>query len=165
MKIFSFAVLALLVSLLAGVNEVQAQSGTYTKDAVFSAQYPGATLRFTCALDSIDADTSRAFSIGKYDGQRWTTVPVHAQKLITSAVGKPYVTVYLDGSFDNSNWFACDTLVTADSVETAGLIEINFSNKKFPWYRVRSNGIAYGAGKNRTDTIFDMIWYLYQENQ
>src|SRR5574342_416859 len=86
MKVFNFAilVLALILTLLTSVNDIHAQSGTYTKDAVFSPQYPGATLRFTCALDSIDADTSRSFSIGKYDGQRWTTVPVHAQKLITS---------------------------------------------------------------------------------
>lgn len=166
MKNFLITSFWLLVTLglLFGADDLRAQSGAYTRDAVFSPHYPGEILRFTCALDSVDQDTSRNFSLGKYDGARWTTAPIWLQRKISSAAGKPYVTVFLDGSFDASNWFACDTLMTADSLETAGLIQINLTNYKFPWYRIRSNGIQYGGGVNRSDTILDMIWYLYQKD-
>lgn len=159
MKRFLLLSLALLMPILA-----MAQTGTYTKDAVFAGNYPGETVRFTCALDSIDADTSRTFSLGRYDSHSFSDAPIWVQRKITSAAGKPYVTVYIDGTIDGTNWFACDTLVTADSTETAGLIQLNLNNKKFTGYRMRANGVQYGSGKNRSDTIFDTIWYLYHRD-
>jgi len=61
--LLSFLLLAFMVPMLA-----VAQTGAYSRDAVFAPAYPGETLRFTCALDSVDLDTSRAFTLGKYDG-------------------------------------------------------------------------------------------------
>lgn len=155
--VLSFLLFAMLMPMLAVAQG-------YTRDAVFGPTYPGETIRVTVTLDSVNSYTSRTFSLAKYDAQRWAPQPVYAQKLITSVKGKPYVSAYVDGSFDGTNWFACDTLMTADSSETAAVLQINFSNYKFPNYRIRCAGISYPSGKNRIDTVLDMIWYLYHKD-
>lgn len=158
-KTFLF-VLFLMVS-LSGL--AHAQSGSYTRDAVFQPRFPGETLRFTCALDSIDADTSRSFSLAKYDAAIRAGAPIFAQRTFTSAAGGVKISTYIDGSFDGTTWTAVDTLatdVTSESV-TNVTIDMNYSAKPvFPYYRLRNAGVAL----NRSDSVADWIFYLYHRD-
>lgn len=141
-----------------------AQSGSYTRDAVFQPRFPGETIRFTCALDSIDADTSRSFSLAKYDAAIRAGAPIFAQRTFTSAAGGVVISTYIDGSFDGTTWTVVDTLamdVTSESV-TNVTIDMNYSAKPiFPYYRLRNAGGAL----NRSDSVADWILYLYHRDE
>lgn len=157
-----FTILFLMIAGL--VNLASAQTGSYTRDAVFQPRFPGETLRFTCALDSIDADTSRSFSLAKYDAAIRAGAPIFAQRTFTSAAGGVKISTYIDGSFDGTTWTAVDTLatdVTSESV-TNVTIDMNYSAKPiFPYYRIRNAGVAL----NRSDSVADWIFYLYHRDE
>lgn len=157
-----FLRLFFVIALLA--TGLQAQSGAYTADAVFTPHYPGYTVRFTCALDSVDVDTSRTFSFASSDAAIQAGAPIYAQRSIVSASGTPKVSTYIDGSYDGSTWFACDTLGTDVTSETTAsvTVDLNVSAKGvFPWYRMRNVGVA----TNNPDTIADWILYLYHNDK
>jgi len=157
--LFSFAFLFTLFAVIEPAEmTLFAQSGAYSNDASFSPMYPGEKLRFTCQPDSVAKDTSRAFSIGKYvhETRTLSTHPIYAQRTISSVLGAVKVTTFIDGSFNGTTWFACDTLGTDVATETATVVTIDLNDKRFPFYRMRSNNIATG----RPDTICDWILYM-----
>jgi len=157
MKTF-FSIFALVFAIFIASVFALAQSGAYSKDAVFTQAYPGETLHFTCQPDSVAKDTSRAFSIGRYitEDRDMSANPIYAQRTISSVLGAVKVTTFIDGSFNGTTWFACDTLGTDVATETATVVTIDLNGKRFPKYRMRSNNIATG----RPDTICDWILYM-----
>lgn len=136
------------------------QAGAYSKDAKFSPTYPGETVEFQCNVDSLGADTSRTFTLAKYDGVSWTDHPISTFRLLTSAAGTPKISTYIDGSFDGSTWFVVDTLGTDITSESATKSTTSLKNLKYPYYRMRNKG---GAA-NRRDSIIKWIWYLYHKD-
>lgn len=153
---FSFTLIFMVIASMAF-----AQAGAYSRDAVFHAPGDVPTLRFTAAIDSIDADSSRAFSLQKWDGPySWATFPFRAQRNFNSAAAGVEITTFIDGSFDNIAWSACDTLGTEVSTEGKTIVEFDLNNKRFPYYRMR----VVGSTPNRRDATADWIIYLYHRD-
>jgi len=163
MKISTSSISVFICALLLALcSSLFAQTGSYSRDAVFSS--PGdvaTTLRFTAAIDSIDADTSRTFSLYKWDGPHsWTTYPIRAQRNFNSAAAGVEITTYIDGTFDGVAWTAVDTLGTEVTTEGKTIVEFDLNGKRFPYYRMR----LLGSTPNRSDATADWIWYLYHRN-
>lgn len=156
-KTLGIFILFFLLALLSVIVNAHAQSGSYTKDAVFTSTFPGDKIEFECALDSVDADTSRTLSLARHDGLSFTDHPISAFYKLTSAAGTPKISTYIDGTFDGVTWFAVDTLLTDATSETATKTTITLNNHKYPFYRMRNVGVA----TNNPDSVIRWIWYLY----
>lgn len=141
--------------------------GSWTANAKRTGQPFGDVYRFTCTVDSVDTLTSFVFKLGRYDHVYWGTpadttnieYPFRIQYTATSTLGSPKLTGYVQGSFDGSNWDAVDTLFTNLTSESRTVADLDLNNKKYPQYRV----VVYGVAPNRSDTVFDMFLYCYQE--
>lgn len=158
-KFFSFAVSMFIILTLCA--PVFAQFNL--KDAVKSGAGSfdgGQILHFRATLDSVDQDTSSNFSLTKYFSTQRdvATNPFEAQRTISSVLGAVNVSVFVDGSFDNSTWYAADTLADSTTSETAARITFDLNNKRFPYYRMRARNNA----TSRPDAIVDFKFWLVQ---
>ena len=148
--------------LLALCSSLFAQ-GFNLKDGVFSgpSSYDGGQiLHFRAQLDSVDQDTSRNFGITKYFSalRVMSTNPFESQRQISSVLGAVNVSVFIDRSYDNSNWSVIDTLADSVTSETAARITFNLNNIRAPFYRLRARNNA----TSRRDAIVDFKWWLTQ---
>lgn len=169
-KIVSFLLLSML--LLALSVPGLAGDGTWSNDAKlstgFAGEKQGAMRIFTCIVDSVDTLTSETFSLARYDGYavhadsatglgQWIRPEVPAGWLATSSAGTPKVTAYVQGSYDESNWFNVDTVATDLTAETLQKGTLQLLRYLVPYYRV----VVYGVATNNPDTVFDLRLYLY----
>lgn len=158
--------LTLAVALLvAFASSVQAQNGDgdFTTDAVPSLVPSGELLTFVCPLDSVDLDTSKAFSLGRYDYGIRAGQSISVERVITSA-GTPKITTYIDKSFDKTNWLACDTIGTDVTSKTRTVIQVDLNAStagSAPWYRMRAIGVA----TNTHDSIIYYKFYLHHRDE
>ncbi len=77
--------------------------------------------------------------------------------IATSVLGSPKLTTYIQGSYDESNWFNVDTLCTDLTGETLVKETAQLFRYHVPYYRA----IVYGVALNRSDTVFDFRFYFY----
>mgnify|MGYP000729630150 CR=1 FL=1 len=162
-KFISFFMILMLISVLTFA------SGSWTNNAVkitgFAGEKQGSMLIFTCSVDSVDTLTSGTFSLAKYDGNYFTVDTAgtsHFQEvpyayIATSALGSPKLTCYIQGSYDQSNWFNVDTLCTDLTSESLAIGTAQLFRYHVPYYRT----IVYGVALNRSDTVFDFRFYLF----
>ena len=142
-------------------------SGSWTNDAVkvtgFEGEKQGSMLTFTCSVDSVDTLTSSTFSLAKYDGYKelYSSQEVSIETpyayIATSAAGSPKITCYIQGSYDESNWFVVDTLCTDLTSETLAKSTAQLFRYHVPYYRA----IVYGIALCRSDAVFDFRFYFY----
>lgn len=131
----------------------------------FAGENQGRMIVFTCAVDSVDTLISSTFSLAKYDGSYYTTdtsgnaifQEVPYAYIATSALGSPKLTTYIQGSYDQSNWFVVDTLCTDLTSESLTKGTAQLFRYHIPFYRA----VVYGVELNRSDTIFDFRFYCY----
>lgn len=169
MKKLSYIMLiGLILALLIFAVPVFSQ-GNWSNDAKtltgFAGENQGRMIVFTCTVDSVDTLISSTFSLAKYDGAYYTTdasgnaifQDVPYAYIATSALGSPKLTTYIQGSYDQSNWFVVDTLCTNLTSESLTTGTAQLFRYHIPYYRA----VVYGVALNRSDTIFDFRFYCY----
>lgn len=179
-------VLVLLSQLLAVLffslaAEIHAGDGTWSVEPGVGNYsiplYPGEIKNFTCTVDGVDTLWSNAFTLGKYDGVYWGTPadtvsstwnadrhPFRMRASVTSASGSPDISAWLEGNFvsdsTDANWAVVDTLFESRTAETLVDWYVDINNQKYPYYRVKVQGLSGSA----TDSIFDLDWQCYQND-
>jgi type 1 fimbria pilin len=160
-----------------GTWSVEPGVGSYTK-----ALYPGEIKNFTCTVDSLDTLWSNEFTLGKYNGVHWGVVqdtltsdtlngywnsnrqPFKIRAQISSTLGNPKVSAWVEGNFvgdsTSTAWVVVDTLFVDRTAETLLYLDVDLNNQKYPYYRVKVQGVAL----NRSDTVFDLKWHCYQND-
>lgn len=152
--------LSILMVFLMAVTFVFAGDGTWSIDASKREHVPaqGEVITFACSVDSIDTLTSRTFSMTEFDGMADSTfseVPM-AYK-VSSSAGTPKVTVYIQGSYDDENYFSIDTIATDQTAETLQKGFVDVFKYIVPYHQVVIEGIE----TSRADTEFKMWLYPY----
>ncbi len=110
------------------------------------------------AVDTNATVYSKWFSAQSYLGNSFYTYPVTYDKIQTSTLGKPYITVTLQGSNDLSNIVTIDTIGTvSDSLETLYTGTTDLNNKKFLFYRLK----FVGEEGNRSDAVINRLDLLF----
>lgn len=146
-------VLLLLIPLLFTMEETQAQ--TLKVESITG----GKLYSVTASVDSLDTLSTKAFGLGNFQSYDWDTYPFSFSYLLTSAAAKPYIRTTVEGSYDNSTWFAVDTLF-ADSVETFTKSTANLNKGKYPYYRFT----IIGYTGNRSDATLKLWFYAYRRD-
>jgi len=149
--------------------------GSWINDAKnvtgFAGENQGRMIVFTCAVDSVDTLTSKTFSLAKYDGCKELysaldsiyilssemSIEVPYAYIANSILGSPKVTTYIQGSYDQLNWFNVDTLCTNLTSESLTKGTAQLFRHHVPYYRA----VVYGVAQNRRDTVFDFRFYFY----
>jgi len=127
----------------------------------------GVSLYFNLTVDSTGTYNSDAFTLSKYDNDSYYTYPMSYSRIITSALGTPYVTALIQYSPDAStNWTTIDTLFLKDSIETFASGTFNLNDSKKPYYHLRFVGDANGAlVNNRSDSNVKVWLYIGRKDQ
>lgn len=151
MIVITFLFLALTVNAQFTVNGVRTATGndvSYTYEGV---------------ADSVDTlGYGKAFSIAGYNGIL-ATYPLAYTKIITSVLGTPYVDVILFGSYDGTLWFAVDTVMYKDSVETRSHGTLDLNARPVSYIKPYIYGTKNGANtNNRSDSEFKFTIQLYK---
>ena len=108
-------------------------------------------------IDSTATVYSEVFTLNGWDQGISATVPVYWTRLLASAKGKPRILIVLQGTNDETNYLAVDTLsVNADSTETYGTGSMSLNSYRFAKYRFKITGTA----GNRTDTYAKFEIYI-----
>ncbi|OGC07097.1 hypothetical protein A2V82_12085 [candidate division KSB1 bacterium RBG_16_48_16] len=158
---FGLYLMILLTVLLLSLNVSFAGDGVVSINALKVPVYPGEILKFVCTVDSVDTLVSGAFTLGKYDGVSWASFPFRCTIQDSSVLGSPKLTTYIQGSTDAVHWTDVDTLFAAYTSEVRADSLYDFNNRKYPYYRI----LTYGVALNRSDTTQDLRFWLYQEDQ
>lgn len=141
---FLAAILTMVFSVFL-VQPVEAQSLSIERQGDNAVK-----VTFDAPVDSLSLVTSDWFTVGPYISHSLVTYPVSYTKIQSSTLNKPFVTVIVEGSNDQENVLAVDTVGTvSDSLETLYSGTTDFNNKKFWYYRVKYKGEA----GNRPDCI------------
>ncbi len=119
----------------------------------------GKVITVTASVDSLDTLSTKAFGLGQFQNYDWDTYPFSYGYLLTSAAAKPYIRCVVQGSYDNSTYFAVDTLF-ADSAETFTKETANLNKGKYPYYRFYITGYT----GNRADATMKLWFYAYQRD-
>ena len=77
--------------------------------------------------------------------------------IASSVLGSPKITTYIQGSYDESNWFDVDTLCTDLTGETLVKGTAQLFRYHVPYYRA----VVYGIALCRSDAAFDFRFYSY----
>ncbi|KAB2967518.1 hypothetical protein [Zoogloea sp.] len=135
---------------------------TYNADDIYSDGDAGKSVRFQGVIDStLTTYVSAAFQLSGYQGESFTTYPVHYRYRHVSAAGTPYVTHIIQGNMGDSTWINIDTLCVRDSTEANQRGTIDFNGVKCHAYRLSSAGGTSGnGGKNRSDTVAEVTFYV-----
>jgi hypothetical protein len=96
-------------------------------------------------IDSVYNYYSHCFSPASYTGSITSTNPASYTKLYTSAFGKPHITTVVQGTNDQINYFAVDTIsAVGDSAQTASSGVCYFGQRygltKYVYYRLEFIG-------------------------
>lgn len=134
-KIFYALSLVILLSL-----QINAQ---YTTNAQVTDLKNGKVITFVIAAPDTGAAVvynSNSFSLNNYDNDSWATTPLNFIYKLTSAVGTPKISCYVQGSADASTWPAAgtyiDTLLSSATSETLTRATADFNDLKYPYYRL-----------------------------
>jgi len=134
-------------------------SATFTMQRYDSRQYLTFDMTDTASYVAI-ADSATAsdtitvtFSMAHTYTQNFMPFPVG---YIAGPTG-PKISVFVDGSFDNSSWVVCDTLAENIAATTLTYTTMDMNNKRYPYYRMRFDGIA----TNPSDSWIKVWWYFY----
>lgn len=149
-KAFMLFCLALFAFVSASAQVTTSKSSWGIYDEILTISYS--------EIDSIDTDTSASFTLAKFNNVSFSDMPIKVQYQAVSTLGTPKLTVYIDGSFDGTNWVRVDTLVTDLTSEAVTQADLDLNNQKYPYYRQTASGVA----SNHSDTTFYTKWYLYQ---
>ncbi|TAK59427.1 MAG: hypothetical protein EPO24_07770 [Bacteroidetes bacterium] len=133
---------------------------SWTKNAVEVRLDKGGRMwSFQASVDSVANDTSKAFTFDGFMIDSTARYGVSYGAIHSSTAGASLIKVYIQGSYDASNWVAVQTLLGASdssSVETyqTGITYLNTGNptgvlQRFPYYRV----IIDGQPGNRSDCV------------
>lgn len=152
-KIFAVAILLAAVALGGGWTTSNAKVSTINGG-------PGAVIAFYGNIDSTETHNSSAFTLASYDGESFYSYPIAYAYKLTSASGTPRVSLFIQYSFDQSNWANADTIVYIDSIETLQKGVLNLNDVKAPYYRV----VGRGESNNRLDLICDLKLYAYRKD-
>lgn len=145
-----FAFLAFLLTLIVGLNAQTMKVEQITG---------GKVITVTSAVDSLDTLNTKVFGLGQFQNYDWDTYPFSYGYLLTSAAAKPYIRCVVQGSYDNSTFFAVDTLF-ADSAETFTKGTANLNKGKYPYYRFQITGYT----GNRADATMKLWFYAYKRD-
>lgn len=116
-------------------------------------------------IDSVDTMYSNVFSLSEFDAVSFYDYPINYAKLWESTIGMPFVKVFIQGTYDRSNYTVVDTLAI-DSLETFARGNLNINDYKFPYYRLMIEGYTAGDGdKNKSDTAFKIWLYAYHRKR
>ena len=151
----AFVLLACLAPLV-----LFAGDGTWTNNAVESYKGYNLEIKFECSVDTTDTLTSNAFRLSKFDNVNWTSFPFTVHTLVSSTLGSPKVSVYIEGYEPiNGTWAVIDTLFEDRTAETVLTSTVDLNNTKREQYRF----VIYGVALNRSDTLFKSRMLCYQE--
>jgi hypothetical protein len=156
------SVIVVMILLAAIVPAFSQGWTTYNADDITSDFDAGKSIRFQGSIDStLTTYTSSPFQLSGYQGESFTSYPVHYRYRNISAAGTPYVTHIIQGNYGDSTWVNIDTLIVRDSTETSQTGTIDFNGKKCYAYRLVSSGGTTGANaKNRSDTVSEVTLYV-----
>ncbi len=152
-----------MVIIMAALTPAFGQGWTiYNADDIYSDENAGKSIRFNGSIDStLTTYTSTPFQLSGYQGESFTSYPVHYRYRNVSAAGTPYVTHIIQGNYGDSTWVNIDTLIVRDSTETSQIGTIDFNGRKCHSYRLSSAGGTSGNGnKNRSDTVSEVTLYV-----
>jgi len=158
----SSPMIIMLIILMAAFSPAFGQGWTtYNADDITSDFDAGKSVRFQGSIDStLTTYTSSPFQFSGYQGESFSSYPVHYRYRNVSAAGTPYVTHIIQGNMGDSTWFNIDTLIVRDSTEVVKFGTIDFNGVKCYAYRLSSVGGTSGNGnKNRSDTVSEVTLY------
>jgi len=114
-------------------------------------------VEYTLEIDNQDTHQSENFSLGGYYDFSSYPVTILSKATNTGTSGeKPRVSLYIDGSVDNTNWESkIATIVTSDSVSTWHSFDGNFS-KEYPYYRLNVEGEA--TNPDSVEVKYQLFW-------
>jgi len=162
LKKISMILLVLAIVLMAFPDPANATGAWSTgKNATWTNFDQGKRLNFQYQYstgDSTSNDTSATFSLARFDGDSYSTYPVPYGYMFTSTLGSPKISVFIDYSYDNTNWAVADTLCSSITSEALAKGTKDYNNIKAPYFRLRIDGIAL----NRHDTLVKIWFYFYR---
>jgi hypothetical protein len=124
----------------------------------------GVTLAYQVTVDSLQADTTKAFQIGLYDDNLFAAYPIMVGYKTTSTWGKPHVLITIQGGFGDGVWTTIDTVVTNDSLETYAQTTLDLNSKVYPYYRLIFTGKTNAdLINNRSDSYSICTLYFYRK--
>ena len=129
-----------------------------------TSRYPGGEwIVFSSTIDSAGIDTSANFNLRQYDHADWDTSPFWFEStLATSPTGGALsATVYIDGTYDGTNYDAVDTLYTTRTTTGRYVQSITMNDKKYDRYRMR---VVNNDADGDTSLVFSCKMFLYQED-
>ena len=161
MKSLLVFVLIILTIITLIPSAVQAQ---WTDNAKEVKLVNGSFFSFYTVTDSVENDTSKTFTLDKYDIDSLNGYALKYWLKHSSTAGVSAMKIYLEGAFTTAktgNWFSVLTVLGAsavDSGETAIYGTTYLNGLKFPYYRI----VFDGQPGNRSDCINQLGLYAYK---